>query len=173
MTTPQQRYYQSHREAILPKMRERERKRRENRKNKYDENPDLHEEDKAIARRKYYARVGRINQTIIAEALARTDLSDNLRTVLSQLAEDSSAISTAALRKMISPPTNKTMPRGVKKVVEEVKKEGEVVVPMVEEVKVEEVKKEKKAKKEKKVIETVPGETLHIKIEKGVTVRFD
>jgi hypothetical protein len=179
MATPQQRYYQSHREAILPKMREREKTRRETRKSKYNDDPTLHEEDKAIARRKYYARVGRINKTIIDEALGRPDLPDATRTVLLQLTEDSSAISTAALRKMISPPPNKQMPRGVKKVVEDVKKEDSVVVPVVppveEEKKDEVVKKEKvkKEKKEKRVIATEPGEVLHIKIEKGVTVRFD
>jgi hypothetical protein len=150
-------------------MREREKTRRETRKGKYGENPDLHEEDKAIARRKYYARMGRMNKTIIEEALQRTDIAETTRTLLSQLAEDSSAITTAALRKMISGDRNKTMPRGVKKVEEKVE-EG-VVVPVVPPV--EEVKKEKKEKKEKKVITTSPGEVLHIKIEKGVTVKFD
>lgn len=171
MATPQQRYYQSHRETILPKMREREKKRRETRKSKYDENPEIHEEDKAIARRKYYARVARINKQLINEALERTDLPETTRTVLLQLIEDSGAITTVALRKMISPPINK-MPRVAKKVEE--KKEGEVVVPVVASV-VEEKKDEKKAKvkKEKRVITTEPGELLHIKIEKGVVVKFD
>ena len=97
-------------------MRQREKTRRETRKGKYSEDPALHEEDKAIARRKYYARVGRINKTIIEDALQRNDLPDGTRTLLTQLVEDSSAISTAALRKMISGGSNKAMPRGKKNV---------------------------------------------------------
>ena len=174
MATPQQRYYQSHREAILPKMREREKTRRETRKSKYAEQPHLHEEDKAVARRKYYARMGRINQSIIEEALADPTLPDSTRTLLTQLAEDSSAITTVALRKMISGGNNKPMPRGKK---DDAKKDDAVVAaPVVEEVKKEEVK-EKKEKKEKKVaakreIVALPGEHLHIKIDKGVKVSF-
>lgn len=176
-TTPQQRYYQSHREAILPKMREREKTRRETRKSKYAENPHLHEEDKAIARRKYYARMGRINKGIIEEALRRTDLPDSTRTLLDQLVEDSSAITTVALRKMISGGSNKTMPRG-KKSDDTKKDDAAVVAPAVVEVvkKEDEVeKKEKKAKvpKVKREIVALPGEHIHIKVDKGVKVTFD
>lgn len=175
MTTPQQRYYQSHREAILPKMREREKTRRETRKSKYAENPHLHEEDKAIARRKYYARMGRINQSIIEEALQRTDLAETTRTLLTQLVEDSSAITTVALRKMISGGNNKTMPRAKK---DDAKKDDAVVAaPVVEEVKKEVEEKKEKVKKEKKAVAkreivALPGEHLHIKIDKGVKVSF-
>lgn len=171
MTTPQQRYYQSHREAILPKMREREKTRREARKGKYDEQPHLHEEDKAVARRKYYARVGRINKTIIEDALVRPDLPETTRTLLTQLVEDSNAITTVALRKMISGGNNKTMPRG--------KKDDAVVAdPVVEEEKKDVEEKKEKVKKEKKVVAkreivALPGEHIHIKFDKGVKVTFD
>jgi hypothetical protein len=178
MTTPQQRYYQTHRDAILPKMREREKTRRETRKSKYSDDPTLHEEDKAIARRKYYCRVGRVNKGIIEEALARPDLSAATRTVLEQLAEDSSAITTVALRKMISGGNNKTMPRG-KKSDDAKKDDAAVVAPaMVEVVKKEDEVKEKKEKKAKVVkakreIIALPGEHIHIKVDKGVKVTFD
>jgi hypothetical protein len=116
MTTPQAKYYQSHRDEILPKMREREKQRRATRKSKYAEQPELHETDKAIARKKYYARVGRINTAVIHEALADETLPETTRAFLTQLTEDNdvSNISTVALRKMISGGNNKSMPRGKK-----------------------------------------------------------
>jgi hypothetical protein len=158
-------------------MREREKTRRETRKSKYGDDPTLHEEDKAIARRKYYARMGRINKGIIEEALGRTDLAETTRTLLDQLVEDSSAITTVALRKMISGGKNKAMPRGKK---DDAKKDdAAVVAPAVvevvkkeDEVKKEKVKKEKVAKVKREIV-ALPGEHIHIKVDKGVKVTFD
>lgn len=172
--TPQQRYYLAHREELLPKMREREKSRRVSRQSTYAENPEAHETDKAKMRQKYYARVARANKKLIDTALADPTTDEKVRTRLLAIAEDSSAFTTSSIRQMISPPTHKTMPRGVKKVVEE-KKEGEVVVPVMEgEAKKVEEKKEKKekAKKVKRVIVKADDEEIIFKVEKGVTVHF-
>lgn len=168
MTTPQARYYAKHREELLPKMREREKSRRVTRQSKYDENPALHEEDKEKMRKKYYNRVASTNRRLMADALA-TDIPESLRTLLSTMMEEKTAITTAALRKMISPPLTNQMAKSKK---DEVKSEEGAAVPLVE--KKEEEVKEKKPRKpraaaapKRRVIEVADGEEIVFKVEKG------
>lgn len=167
MTTPQSRYYQSHRDAILPRMRDREKQRRELRKSKYGDDPSLHEEDKAIARRKYYKRVATENRKLMEDALAG-DIPATLRHLLTTMMEDKTVITTAALRKMICGGYTNQMAKSKK---EEVKSEESVVVPVVDAE--EKPKKAVKVKKEVRRIVADPGEHLHIKVERGVKVTFD
>lgn len=86
MVSPQQKYYNEHREDILVKMREREKTRRIARQQTYGDTPENQEIDRAKMRAKYRSRVANDNKkTILAfidHAETPADVREFLRGVL-------------------------------------------------------------------------------------------
>lgn len=175
MSTPQSRYYAKHREELLPKMREREKTRRETRQSKYGEHPELHEEDKEKMRQKYYNRVQRTIQQTIQQTMEDPNVPDSIKHLLFPMVGEKVNLTPAALRKMISSGYTNPMPKkSAVAPVEEKKDDAAISAPAVEEKKEEKEKKARKPRAVKRVVSVKDGEEIVIKVEHGpIKVSFD